>query len=92
MCPVLDILCYTITYFIPKVVDNLNKWLLERLGYINGSFLTVMDPIGMADVDVIRHFYEIQESLILYNCQIYLAYNGNSQIFDLALYVLRHIN
>lgn len=92
MCPVLEVVCYTITYFIPKVVNGLDKWLMERMAYIDGFFMGYMEPIGMADVDVIRYFYEIQESLVLYNSQIYLGLGNGHQIFDLGLYILRHIN
>lgn len=60
--------------------------------FINNFFIGYMDPIGMADVDVIRYYYEIQESLILYNCHIYLSSDRCLQILDLALYALRHIN
>jgi hypothetical protein len=57
MCPVLELLCYTMTSFIPRVVNGLTQWLMDRMNYINNFFMTYMDPIGMADVDVIRFFY-----------------------------------
>ena len=57
MCPVLELVCSTMTFFIPRMVNGLTQWLMERMVYIDNFFMTYMDPIGMADVDVIRFFY-----------------------------------
>ena len=71
----LEIICKVLIQFMSTPIPALNSWLeanlfpIDRffLGYVQTKSLNQLDP------DVLKEFFAIQESVIIYSQQIFLA-------------------
>ena len=66
----------------PKI-RSFNTFFFE---YFKKNGLDYVDP------DVIKWFFTVTESLIIYNQNIFISVGHAGQILDTAIYAIRHMN
>ena len=71
----LEVICKVLIQFMSTPIPALNSWLEANLLPIDHFFLGYVQTksLNQLDPDVIKEFFSIQESLIIYNQQIFLA-------------------
>lgn len=83
-----------LTQFVGERVPILDGWLGSALPAINNFFLTQTERFNITtvDPDFLKCYFSIAESVLIYNRDLYLAQNQHTQIFDLLVLGVQHIN
>lgn len=90
----LDIVCKVFTQFVGEKIRVLDDWLVSNLPIINNFFMSQIQRATMnsIDPDILKWFFAIQESVLLYSREIYLMQEQHTQIYDMGLSSVRFIN
>lgn len=88
----INILSETLIQFINHTTPFLDNWLQANLPYFNAFFLQYYQNCPKIDPDVIKMFITVQESLILYNRNVFFGYSEKDNLLKVALHALRNLN
>ena len=70
----------------------LNTWLSNNLPFVCSFFLSYYQNSQKVDPDIMKMFFTVQESLILYNRDLFYHFSEKDHILNVALHALKHHN
>lgn len=93
-CSLLEIISKVLYQFMNTSVTAINNWLRSNLLPIDSFFLSYAGRKGLNDIDpdVIKEFFAIQESVLIYSQQIFLSQPQTEEILNLALFSIQYLN
>jgi hypothetical protein len=74
------------------MTPHLNLWLSSNLPFISSFFLSYYQNAQKVDPDIIKMFFTVQESLILYNRDLFNQFNEKELILNVGLHALKNHN